>query len=272
VGAGILAPRLGRAQAAPSLRSPVALAWRLHRAALFGWLAGFAFFGVLVGGLTQTAGKMVEENPALKQYLERIGGKATISDIFVAGLFSIGALSLAGLAISAALRMRTEEASLRSEPLLATRVSRLRWANSHLVFAILGPVLAMALCGVIAGLVYGANTGDVGHEVPRVLGGAMVQLPAVWLLGALTVATFGLLPRFAAMVGWVALTFCFLLGQFGALLQLPKSILDISPFTHIPRVPGGAIVWTPLLIMTGLAAVLTGVGLAGFRRRDIPVT
>jgi len=272
VGAGILAPRLGPAEAAAGLRSPLALAWRLHRTALFGWLASFALFGVLVGGFAQTAGNMLNENPALKQYLERIGGTAAFSDIIIAGLFSIGALALSGLAISAALRLRTEEATLHSEPVLATGTSRLRWANSHLAFAIFGPVVAMALSGVVAGLVHGVNTGDVGHELPRVLAGALVQVPAVWLLGGLTVAAFGVLPRLATTIGWLGLSVCFLLGQLGAVLRLPQSILDISPFTHIPRVPGGDIAWTPLIVLTALALALAAVGLAAFRRRDIPVT
>ena len=126
--------------------------------------------------------------------------------------------------------------------------------------------------GLSAGLVHGANTGDVGRELPRVMAGALVQLPAIWLLTALTVAAFGLLPRLAPAVGWVALSICLLLGQVGALLQLNQTLLDISPFTHIPRVPGGSVPAMPLLVLTGLAAVLVAVGLAGFRRRDIPVT
>ncbi|HZN70637.1 MAG TPA: ABC transporter permease [Micromonosporaceae bacterium] len=272
VGAGIVAPRLGPAQAAPGLRSPLALAWRLHRGALLGWLASFAFFGVLVGGFAETAGKMLGENPALKEYMERVGGTSAFSDIVIVGLFSVGALGLSGLAISAALRLRTEEASLRSEPVLATGASRLRWAGSHLAFAVLGPAVAMMLAGTIGGLVHGADTGHVARELPRVLAGALVQLPAVWLLGALTVAMFGLLPRYAAIGGWLALSFCFFLGQLGALLQLPQSIMDISPFTHVPRVPGGELAWTPLIVLTVVAAAFVAVGLAAFRRRDVPVT
>ncbi|WP_425455331.1 ABC transporter permease, partial [Allorhizocola rhizosphaerae] len=38
VGAGLLPPRLGPAQASPRLRSPLALAWRLHSGALTAWV------------------------------------------------------------------------------------------------------------------------------------------------------------------------------------------------------------------------------------------
>jgi polyether ionophore transport system permease protein len=41
VGAGVLPARLGPATAAPWLRSPLALAWRLHRGMLLAWTAGW---------------------------------------------------------------------------------------------------------------------------------------------------------------------------------------------------------------------------------------
>ena len=272
IGAGLLRPRLGPADAAPSLRTPLALAWRLHKGALYAWTAGFIVYGLLIGGVAKTTTDLLGDNQQLQEILERMGGRSAFSDVFIAGTLGLSAIIISAYAISAALRMRGEEASLRSEPLLATPVSRLRWASSHLVFALLGPTIAMAASGLSAGLVHGANTGDVGRELPRVMAGALVQLPAIWLLTALTVAAFGLLPRLAPAVGWVALSICLLLGQVGALLQLNQTLLDISPFTHIPRVPGGSVPAMPLLVLTGLAAVLVAVGLAGFRRRDIPVT
>ena len=118
-------------------------------------------------------------------------------------------LIAAAYAIQATLRLRVEESSLRAEPVLATLVGRLRWAGSHLVFSVLGPTVALAAAGLAAGLAHGLNTGHVGRELPRVLGAAMVQLPAVWLLAAIAVALFGLLPRLA-LAAWGALAVCLL--------------------------------------------------------------
>ncbi|GIH04870.1 exporter of polyketide antibiotics [Rhizocola hellebori] len=273
VGAGLLPPRLGPATAAPSLSSPLALAWRLHKGSLYGWLVGLGVVGgVLFGGVAETSTKLLEDNEQLTEILARIGGKSGAADIFLAGTLGMGATAIAAYGIAAALRMRTEEASLRSEPLLAASVSRMRWAASHLVFAFLGPTVVMAVTGLFAGLVYGASVDNIGREVPRVVGGALVQLPAIWVLGALAVAMFGLRPRLAPAIGWGALSLCIVLGQIGAALQLSQSLLDVSPFTHIPRVPGGSVAFTPLLILTALAVALAAVGLATFRRRDIPVT
>jgi ABC-2 type transport system permease protein len=99
-----------------------------------------------------------------------------------------------------------------------------------------------------------------------------VQLPAIWVLAALTVAVFGLAPRRAPAIGWAALSVCVVLGQIGAALQLSQALLDVSPFTHIPRVPGGSVTVLPLLVLTVVTVALVAAGLAGFRRRSVPVT
>ena len=56
---------------------------------------------------------------------------------------------------------------------------------------------------------------------------------------------------------------------FGQVLQLSHWVLDISPFTHSPRLPGGTVSAAPLLWLCAIALVLTAAGLAGLRRRDI---
>jgi ABC-2 type transport system permease protein len=52
-------------------------------------------------------------------------------------------------------------------------------------------------------------------------------------------------------------------------LKLNQRVLDISPFTHIPKVPGTAVTATPLVWLTAIVALLVAAGLAGFRRRDV---
>ena len=271
VGAGLLPPRPGPASAAPGLRSPLALAWRLHRGLLAGWVAGFAALGVVMGGVAKGIGDLVRDSPQLTELFARIGGANGVIDSYLASTLGLFGLIAAAYAIQAILKMRAEEASGRAEPVLATAVGRLRWAGSHLVFALLGPAAVLAVAGLTMGLTHGLNTGDVGREVPRILGGALAQLPAVWVLAAIAVLLSGLLPRFAA-VSWGALAVCLLVGLVGSALQLDQWLVDISPFTHIPHLPGGTPTATPLVALSAVAALLTVAGLAGLRRRDIPVT
>ena len=48
--------------------------------------------------------------------------------------------------------------------------------------------------------------------------------------------------------------------------------MDISPFTHVPLLPAADLDVVPLIALTAVAAALSAAGLAGLRRRDIPVT
>ncbi|MGN9913473.1 ABC transporter permease [Phytohabitans sp. LJ34] len=268
LGAGLLPARLGPAAGGPRLSSPYALAWRLHRGALFAWTAAFAVGGLVVGGAAQGAVRMLDDNPRLRVMFERLGGSGAAADTFLAVVLVYIGTVAALYAIQAVLRLRGEELEHRAEPLLATPVSRLEWTVSHLGFAFGGPVLLMAAAGAGAGVVRGAANGDVAHHVAQLLGAALAQLPAVWVLPGLAIAAFGLVPRWAPLV-WAAVAFFALLGEFGAMLDLNGWLLDVSPFHHVPRLPGGTFAATPLIWLTVISGSLVLVGLIGVRRRDI---
>ncbi len=269
IGSGLLAARLGPAEAAPSLSTSLALAWRLHRGLLAGWAAAFAALGVVLGGVANGVGDLVGTNQALKDVFARIGGREGLVDAYLVSIMVILGLITAAYAIQATLRLRTEETAGRAEPVLATAVGRLQWAASHLVFAVLGPAVVLLISGLFAGLTYGASIGDVAGQVPRVIAAAAIQLPAVWVLAALAVALVGLLPRLAA-VSWGVLVVCLLIGLVGTAIQLNHWLLDLSPFTHIPHLPGGDVAAMPVVTLLVIAAVFGAAGLAGLRRRDIP--
>jgi ABC-2 type transport system permease protein len=153
---------------------------------------------------------------------------------------------------------------------LATGVGRLRFAGSHLAFGLLGPAAALCVAGLAAGVVRGAGTGETGRDVGRVLGAAMVQLPAVWVLAAVAVLLVGAVPRWA-VASWAALVLCLLVGFIGSGVELNHWLVDVSPFTHVPRLPGAAWSTTPVALLLAAALLLSAAGLTALRRRDIPV-
>jgi ABC-2 type transport system permease protein len=268
LGAGLVPPRPGPAVAAPGLRSPLALAWRLHRGVLLGWTAGLAVLGAGVGSVAQGVGDILQETPQLEEIFARLGGQQVIVDAYLAATMGFVGLIASAYAVQATLRLRSEENGLRAEPVLATGVGRLRWATSHLVFAAFGTGVLLTVAGLAAGLTHGLVTGDVGTQLPRVLGGALVQLPAAWVLAGVAVALFGLVPRLA-VASWAALVLVLLIGQFGPILQLDQWVLDLSPFAHVPQLPGGELTMAPLVALAPVAGALVVAGLAGFRRRDL---
>ncbi|MEO5875586.1 MAG: hypothetical protein ABIS86_03540, partial [Streptosporangiaceae bacterium] len=270
IGAGLLQPRLGPAEGSAYLGGPLGLAWRLHRGLLIAWSFGFAVAGAVFGGLAQSADTTVGDNQRLQDILDRMGGQGAFSDSFLAAMTSLIGVIAAGYAVQTVFMLRSEEAGQRAEPVLSLGVSRLRWAAGHLTFTILGTSAALLSYGLFAGLTYGTGRGDLGGELPRVLGAALVQLPAVWTVAAVTLLCYGLLPRLTA-VAWAAPVLCLVFGQFGAIFKLDQWVLDISPFTHVPRLPGGHVSATSLVVLLAIALILGAAGLIGFRRRDIPI-
>ncbi|MDT5036781.1 MAG: polyether ionophore transport system permease protein [Micromonosporaceae bacterium] len=268
LGAGLFAARLGPAAAAPGLRSPLALAWRLHRGMLVGWLVGVIVWGAVLGAAAAGIEGLVTDDSKIVEILARMGGRKGIIDAFLATSLSLAGLAVAGYAVQATLRLRAEEAAQRAEPVLAARVGRIRWAASHLVFATVGAAGLLAAGGAATGLAYGLRVHDVGGEVPRLLGAGLVQLPAALVLAGVATALFGLAPRYA-VAGWGALAAFGVLLELGALLRLNHWIMDVSPFTHVPKLPGSAFAITPLVWLVAVAAALTCTGLAAFRRRDV---
>ncbi len=267
VGAGLVRPRPGPAVAAPSLRSPLALAWRLHRGSLYGWGFAFLLLGLLVGNIASNVDGFVSSEGA-REMVQKLGGVEAITDAFLSTEMGMVGLLASAYGIQAALRLRSEETALRAEPLLATGVTRTRWLASHVLMALLGTSALILVAGLGSGLSSGASLGNVGRQVPRMLAAAAVQLPAIWLVTALVVVLFGLAPKLVT-AAWALYGLFLLLGQFGALFNLPQSLINLSPYGHTPRLPGGTFTTTPVLALTAIAAALLALGLTTFRHRDI---
>lgn len=269
IGAGLLADRPGPRRAAPTLAGAFGLAWRLDRGALALWTTGLVFYGLMIGSVVHGIADEVGSDSA-RDVVTRLGGSQVLEQAFVAVAFSMLGMVAAAFAVSLVLRLHQEEATGRAETLLAGSVSRTRWLASHLVIALAGSAMAILAGGVVAGIVYGqAVGGDIGGHLGQVLGSAAVQLPAVWLPPAVTVALFGLAPKYAP-AAWGALIGFIALYLLGTLSGLPQWVLDLEPFTHVPLVSSDAgFNALPLVALSAIDAALIGLGLWAFRRRDL---
>jgi ABC-2 type transport system permease protein len=268
LGAGLLPQRPGPAVAAASLSTAFGLAWRLQRGLLLGWFIAMVLSGALLGGVADSINGAIVNNQQLNDYLARLGGAKGLTDEYLAAVYGIVGVVAACYTVQATLRMRGEETGNRLESVLATRVGRVQWALSHVVFALLGTAVLLAAAGVAGGLSYGSQIGDIGGQVSSLLAAAMVQLPATWVLAGLGLALFGLAPRLCGLT-WAALVACALLFDLGALLGLSQWVIDVSPFTHVPKLPGSTFSVTGLLWLVVVTVVLGAGGLIGFRRRNI---
>ena len=268
-GSGLLPDRPGPPAASAALRGPFGLAWRLQRGALAGWAVGYAFTFAACGAAAKGIGQLFGTSTALQREFARLGGQATITNAYLAALMLLAGLVAAAFAISTVLRLRTEETGGQAEAVLATATGRVRWALGHIAVAVGGAAALLAVAGVATGLGYGLRTGAAGPEAARMTGAALAQLPSVLVMAGVAVALFGLVPAASIAGAWTALGLVVVINLFGQVLQLSHWVLDISPFTHAPRLPGGPVSAAALAWLCGLALVLGVAGLAALRRRDI---
>ncbi len=266
VGSGLVAERPGPGTAAPALGNVFGLAWRLDRGALLLWTVGLCLYGLLIGSVVHGIGHELGDSTAARDIVVRMGGTSALEEAFIAVAFTMMGMAAAAFAVSLALRPHQEESGQRAETMLAGAVSRGRWLASNLVAAVGGSAVAMVVSGFAAGLLYGIAAGDVGGKLSVVLLTAVVQLPAVWLLAAVTVVLFGAAPRFTP-VAWGVLVGFIALYLIGSLAGFPQWLLDFEPFTHIPRV--GNFTAVPLVWLLAIDTVLILLGTKAFRRRDL---
>ncbi len=269
VGTGLVAARRGPARAPAGLLSTMGLTWRLQRAVLGVWLAAMALAGAVFGSVGETFADYIAENPNMREILEAIAPGAEPLELYHAFLMALLGVVAAGYTVQALLRMRAEEVSGRLEPVLATATSRARWLGSHVLVVGAGTALVLGASGVAGGLTYGLATGSWTGAFGGITAAALVQVPPALALGGFVVAVFGLLPRWSGPVTWFALATALVMGQLGAVFELPQWMLDLSPFTHAPAVPAEAFAAVPVLWLAGAAVGLGALGFLAFRRRDL---
>ncbi|MFI0433279.1 MAG: ABC transporter permease [Candidatus Nanopelagicales bacterium] len=264
-GAGYLPDRPGSANG--RMGSALALAWRLQRGVLFAWLVGGVLMGLVLGSIAHSVTGMLD-SPQMRRYIEMLGGEQGLTDAFLAAEVGILGAIVAAYGVSAVLRMSAEEGAGRAEEVLATAVSRLRWAGGHLVVGIVGVVAILLATGAAMGVAHGLATGDPVGQAGRLTVAAAGQVPAALVVTGLTFLLFGLAPRWTG-AGWALLLAFVVLGEFGSLWQLPRWVLDLSPFAHSPQLPGGDAAQGALVGLTLVAVALLVGGLMFWRRRDV---
>lgn len=267
VGRGMWPERRGAAQASPRLLSPAGLVWRLQRGALIGWAIGLLGFGLVFGALSEQIGGL--EGEATEWY-GTFGGDADLLGAYWASMLQMAGMAVAIYVVTLLLRLHHDEAQGTLEPVLSTGVSRVGWLAAYAVNALAGATMLMLVFAVAMGVTGGQALGGTASLLRDLVGAALVQLPAIGVLGAAVVAVVMLLPRWSVGVSWALVVGTILVGpMFGPSLGLPTWLLDLSPFTHVPNAPAVPISLGPVVGL-GLACVLLAApGVLALRHRNL---
>jgi ABC-2 type transport system permease protein len=265
LGAGFMPDRPGPADG--GMGSGISLAWRLQRGLLLAWVSGAAVMGAVLGSVAHNVTGFFD-SPEMQRYLEILGGKQGLTDAFLAAEIGIIGAIVGAYAIAAASRLRAEEASGHAEPLLSTGLTRSRWAAGHYLVALFGAASVLLVTGTAVGTAHGVAVGDVTTQAVRLAGAALGQVPAAWVMAAIVLTLFGWAPRWVPGA-WGLFAAFVVLGEFGPLWRLPTWVLDLSPFAHSPTLPGQPVDVGDIALLLVVAAILTGLGFVGWRRRDL---
>jgi ABC-2 type transport system permease protein len=265
LGAGSISARPGEPVAAPWLRSPLSVAFRLQRANLLWWTVALALFGFVWGGLGD---QLADPEDISEERIEMFGGSvATLLEGFL-GVTTLFTAALAGIMVVLGIQaVRSEETKGRAEAVLATGTSRRAWLGSHLTVLSAGMVGLLVVAGTLTGAGAALATND-GSYVGEMAAAHLAHVPGVLVLLGIAALLFGLLPR-AIGATWVLLGYGVFAGTFGPTMDLPQWVRNLLPMEHTGRPPLDDISWTAVAVLLVLSAALAAAGLAGFSGRDL---
>jgi ABC-2 type transport system permease protein len=267
VGRGMWPERPGPQHAHGSLLRPVGLVWRLQRGALLGWAGGLLGIGLVFGALSERIGGL---EGAATEWYETFGGSVDLLGAYWASMLQVAGMAVAVYVVTLLLRLRHDEAGGTLEPVLGTSVSRLRWVGAYAVNALVGATALMLLFAASMVLTGGQVLGGTGPLARDLVGAALVQLPAIAVLGAGVLVLVTVVPRWSVGASWGLVVLCVFVGpMFGPSLGLPAWLVDLSPFSHVPNAPAVDISGQPLVGLVLVAALLAVAGAVGLRRRNL---
>jgi ABC-2 type transport system permease protein len=253
---GIL-PSKGDRVNAPPIRSVFELNLVLARGQLIGWGVGLFLAGLAFGSMTKSLQDAAKSNELLARVLATQG----YNGIYTA-LTQFLSAAATGFVVAAIVRLNHDEESGIAEEVLAGSVSRWRWLLCNVAATLVGSAVLMFLAGLGNGLGAAVTMGEAAL-IPRLTAAGIAHVPAMAVMagiGALAVAVR------RPLIGWLAVTFVVLSLYLGALLRLPRWLIDLSPVgrTTVPSsVPGMA-----MAVMVVAAVALTAVAGWLYRRRD----
>ena len=244
---------------------PFGLAVYLSRFTLLAWGASIIAYGLLLGSIAKSGGKIITSSPSLRLVFARLGVSGAEAYLSVALLIMAVALTFVGVGQVNA--VRNEESSGQLDNLLVRPLSRVAWITERMLLGVVVLVCGGLMAGLATWVGAASDHADVG--LSSMLGaGLNVAVPALLLLGAGFLA-FAAVPRLVSVVTYALLVWFFLVEIVGGVVKVNHWILDLSAFHQMAAAPATPVSWTANATMIALALAAAGLGVAVFRRRDL---
>jgi ABC-2 type transport system permease protein len=234
------------------------------------WGLGIGIFGLLFAGASGSFTEQLQNAPDFMNLLNTVFPNVNFASVggFLELLFIELGIVLVGLAAATLVAgWASDESSGRLELLLATPLSRIRWAASSGSAILVDMAVLVALTAVGIGI--GGAIAAAGDVVTPLVGTLVLFFYGAALIG-IGVAAGGLLgSRLAAPVVVIVVLLTWFVQLLGPLLGLPDFIQQLALTNHIGQPMVGVWDWAGLATLTVIAVAGMALGTWGFQRRDL---
>ena len=195
---------------------------------------------MVLGAAAKGIGATLNSSPQARTDILRVGGHTGLVDAYLAIEFALLSVMAAAFGVATVLRLHADEAEGRAEAMLAGPVSRIRWAAAEVV---LGHGRHRAADGGGRGVQRaGLRCAHRRDRAPRWDASSARRWPRCRPPGCWPGwpwPWFGLVPRVTVAAAWTVLAVVALVDLLGRSLGLSQWLLDLTPFAHVPALPGG---------------------------------
>jgi ABC-2 type transport system permease protein len=251
------------------LGGPVGRATAINLGAAIAWGAGLGLFGLVMGNTSKDFLESLKESPMFLQLLQQAFPNSDYATPggFLQLLFVQFGVLLAGLAAATFVGgWASDETSGRLEMVLATPLSRVRWALASGAGALVnvGVFVAMVAAGV--GLGVGSASGQIATPV---IGALILGVYASALVG-IGFAVGGLLrTSWAAPAVVIFVLLTWLVQLLGPLFRLPEIVQNLALTAHLGQTMVGVWDWGGVAASVVLALGGIALGAWGLSKRDL---
>ena len=312
---GIIPARAGSAQGGFLLKSHFGLNFRLLRTSIIAWVVILFVIGLSYSVVLDGMDEFVAGNPAYRQMI--LGPTGLFDEEALAAMPTEeivvqmnAVLGMAGLSVVQLfanmtgffmammamipvlmfiLKAKSEEKAIRTELIVATSTCKVKYLLGFVVIAFSSAVLiqiaqAVGLYSVARNTL--ANPSDL--PLSFLIQSVLVYVPAMWIMGGITVllvglfprrvgltvsfgskeASFLLFPRFSGLI-WAFYGFTFIVMMYGRMMPEIAWMANITPLGWVPQLPMDDISWPVLIVKAVLGIALAAAGIIFYRRRDI---
>jgi ABC-2 type transport system permease protein len=251
------------------LGGPVGRSISINLSTSLAWGLGVGLFGLVLGSAASGFMEQLQDSPQFIELLSTVFPNVDYASAggFLQLLFVEFGVILAGLAAASFVSgWASDENSGRLEMVLATPLSRVRWALAGGLGLFANVAIFVALTAAGIGIGVATTNSDIGTPL---LGSLVLGLYAGALAG-IGHAVGGLAgTRFAATAVVVFVVVTWFVQLLGPLLGLPQFVRDLALTSHFGQPMVGT--WDGVGIAASLALAIGGVliGAWGFSRRDL---